>query len=133
MLNVFLLFINLSYAEDLSYSFIKAGEKATFNGVIMTNEALAKMIAAHESDVKMCELESETQLKLQKNDLDTTYKLYESRCENEKLMYQEMISVRDQELKKDRLKDVIQRTAFFGGFALGAATSVGIVYSLNQN
>ena len=65
--------------------------------------------------------------------MDTTYKLYESRCENEKLMYQEMIKIRDNELKKDRMKDVIQRTAFFGGFALGAATSVGIVYSLNQN
>lgn len=133
MLNVFLLFINLTYAEDLSYSFVKVGEKVPFSGVIMTNEALAKMIATHESQIKTCELESETQLKLQKNDLDTTYKLYESRCENEKLMYQEMIEIRDNELKKDRMKDIIQRAAFFGGFALGAATSVGIVYSLNQN
>lgn len=133
MLNVFLLLTSLAHAEDLSYSFIKSGEKAAFDGVIMTNEALAKLIATHESQIKTCELESETQLKLQKNELDTTYQLYESRCENEKLMYQEMISYRDDQLKKDRVKDVIQRAAFFGGFVLGAATSVGIVYSLNQN
>lgn len=133
MLNVFLFLVNFSFAADTSYTHIKEGQKAPFDGVLMTNDALVQMIATQESEIKTCELDKETQLKLQKNDLDTKYQLYESRCEAEKKMNEELIAIRDEQLKKDKAKDIIQRAAFFGGFILGAGTSVGIVYSLNQN
>jgi len=132
MLNFFLL-INLSLAADLSYTEIKENERAPFSGVLMTNDALVQLIATQESEIKTCELSKETELSLQKNNLDTKYQLYEARCESEKKMNEELIAIRDEQIKKDKLKDVIQRTAFFVGFALGSATSVGIVYSLNQN
>ena len=48
-------------------------------------------------------------------------------------MYQQMILLRDEEIAIQARKDWIQRLAFFGGFALGTATTVGIVYSVNQN
>jgi len=133
MLSVFLFLINFSFAADTSYTHIKEGQKAPFDGVLMTNDALIQMISTQESEVKTCELDKKTQLDLQKNELNTKYQLYEARCEAEKVMNEELIAIRDEQLKKDRAKDIIQRAAFFGGFVLGATTSVGIVYSLNQN
>jgi hypothetical protein len=133
MLNVFLFLINLSYAADTSYTHVKEGQKAPFDGILMTNDALIQMIATQETEVKTCELDKKTQLELQKNELNTKYQLYEARCESEKKMNEELITIRDEQLKKDKAKDIIQRAAFFGGFVLGATTSVGIVYSLNQN
>jgi len=48
-------------------------------------------------------------------------------------MYQSMIAARDLELRKSAKKDVWQKWATYGGFVLGAATSVAIFYSVNTN
>jgi len=133
MLTVFLLLASLSHAADTSYSHVKKGQTVPFDGVLMTNDALVQMIATQESEVKTCELNSQTQMSLQKNELDLKYDLYEARCEAEKKMNEELIAIRDEQIEKDKIKDVIQRTAFFGGFVLGSAATIGIVYSLNQN
>lgn len=132
MLNFFLL-VSLASAADLSYSNVTKGSKVPFDGVLMTQDALVQLIATQESELKMCQLDKETELALQKNNLETKYDLYASRCEAEKKMNEELIAIRDEQIKKDKTKDIIQRTAFYAGFFLGAATSVGIVYSLNQN
>ena len=50
-----------------------------------------------------------------------------------KLSEEEYLEAKKNYQEKDKVKDFIQRTAFFGGFALGSAVTVGIVYSLNQN
>lgn len=133
MLTVFLLLANLAYAADTSYTHVKKGQSVPFDGVLMTNDALVQMIATQESEVKTCELNSQTQMSLQRNELNLKYDLYEAKCEAENKMNEELIALRDEQLKKDRIKDFIQRTAFFGGFALGSAATIGIVYSLNQN
>jgi len=133
MLNIFLLFASLAWGADTSYTNIKEGERAPFSGILMTNDAMIQMIATQESEVKTCELDKETQLKLQKNSLDTKYLLYEAKCTSDQKMYEGLIAVRDEQIKKDKTKDLIQRFAFYGGFVLGSATSIGIVYSLNQN
>ena len=120
-------------AADLNYKHIIEGEKSPFSGIVMTNDALVQMIATHEAEIKTCELDRSTQLKLNKNDSDKQYALLELQYNMDKALYEELISIRDDQIKKDKTKDIIQRVAFFGGFTLGAATSVGIVYSLNQN
>jgi len=133
MLNIFLLLISFAWSEDTSYTDIKEGERAPFSGILMTNGAMIQMIAVQESKFKTCELDKKTQLELQKNSTDTKYLLYEAKCTSETKMYEGLIAARDEQIKKDKTKDVIQRFAFYGGFVLGSATSIGIVYSLNQN
>lgn len=124
--------LNVS-AADLSYTHVIKGEKSPFDGVLMSNDALVQMIATHEAEIKTCELNKVTQLKLNKNESDKQYELLKLQYDMDKELYEELISIRDAQIKKDKTKDVIQRVAFFGGFVLGSATSVGIVYSLNQN
>ena len=132
MINI-LMMINLSFADNtqLIYSNINKGEIAPYNGILLTKESMAEIISNHESELKICSENLNYELEKQKNDFNLKYDLYSARCENEKLMYQEMVSIRDNELKKDRIKDVIQRTAFFGGFILGATSCIIIVNSLN--
>ena len=47
-------------------------------------------------------------------------------------MYQMMIDTRDQQIKKDKKRDVWQRWATYGAFVLGVGTTVAITYSVNQ-
>ena len=47
-------------------------------------------------------------------------------------MYQSMILARDAQIKKDKKRDVWQRWATYGAFALGVGTTVAITYSVNQ-
>ena len=133
MLSIIMMIQLSANAADLKYEYISEGEKSTFSGVIMTNDALIQMIATHESEVKTCELDKSTQLQLSKNNADKQYELLALQHSMDKELYEDMISIRDEQIKKDKTKDIIQRVAFFGGFILGSATSVGIVYSLNQN
>ena len=134
MLNILFLLTGLSLAEDdtkLLYSSVTKGEKVPYNGILLTHESMAEIIATHESELKTCGVNSSYELLKQKNELDLKYELYSAKCENEKILYEEMIKYRDEELKKDRIKDAIQRTAFFSGFILGATSCVVIVNSLN--
>ena len=79
------------------------------------------------------DLDKEFELQKVSDGLTLKYDLYEARCEANIEMYQQMILLRDEEIAIKARKDWIQRLAFFGGFALGTATTVGIVYSVNQN
>jgi hypothetical protein len=133
LLVIMMMFQLPANAVDLDYRHITKGDVSPFSGVVMTNDALVQMIATHEAEVRICELDNDTQLKLNKNDSDKQYELLELKYNMDKELYEELISIRDNQIKKDKTKDVIQRVAFFGGFILGSATSVGIVYSLNQN
>ena len=60
------------------------------------------------------------------------YDLLNIRYESEVEMYQMMIDTRDQQIKKDKKRDVWQRWATYGAFVLGAGTTVAITYSVNQ-
>ena len=79
------------------------------------------------------DLDSEFELQKRTDELNLKYDLYYARCEANKEMYAQMIDLRDEEIKIQARKDWVQRLAFFGGFALGTATTIGIVYSVNQN
>ena len=95
-------------------------------------EALER-IATHEKELLQSDLDKEFELQKRTDELNLKYDLYHARAEADKEMYQQMIELRDEEIKIQARKDWIQRLAFFGGFALGTATTIGITYSVNQN
>jgi hypothetical protein len=47
-------------------------------------------------------------------------------------MYLTMIEARDQQIKKDKKKDVLQKWVAYGAFMLGVGTTVGITHAVNQ-
>ena len=128
-----LIFISTLWAADIDHANVGKGEPAPFTGKLLTYDALAQIIATHESELLKADLDKEYELQKLSDNLNLKYDLYESRCEDDSVMYKQMIELRDEELKMQSRKDWIQRLAFFGGFALGTATTIGITYSVNQN
>ena len=126
-------FVTLLWAADIDYANVDKGDPAPFTGKLLTHDALAQIIATHEKELLQSDLDKEFELQKSSDKLNLKYDLYSIRCEADKKMYTQMIEVRDEELKAQARKDWIQRLAFFGGFALGTATTVGITYSVNQN
>ena len=128
-----LIFISTLWAADIDHANVGKGEPAPFTGKLLTYDALAQIIATHESELLKADLDKEYELQKLSDNLNLKYDLYESRCEADSVMHKQMIELRDEELKMQSRKDWIQRLAFFGGFALGTATTIGITYSVNQN
>ena len=125
--------ISTLWAADVDYANINEGDPAPFTGKLLTRAALAQMIATHEKEMLQADLDREFELQKKTDELNLKYDLYYARCEANKEMYTQMIEIRDEVIKIQSRKDWIHRLAFFGGFALGTATTIGIVYSVNQN
>jgi len=128
-----LAFVGILWAADVDYVNVSEGDPAPFSGKLLTHAAMAKIIATHEKEMLQADLDREFELEKKTDELDLKYDLYEARCEANIEMYTQMIALRDEEIKIQARKDWVQRLAFFGGFALGTATTIGIVYSVNQN
>ena len=129
---LFALISNL-WAADIDYANVDKGEKAPFTGKLLTHDALSQIIATHEKELLQADLDKEFEIQKKSDELNLKYDLYAAKCEANTQMYQQMIELRDKEIKLQSQKDWIQRLAFFGGFALGTATTIGITYSVNQN
>ena len=136
----FLLLCSLSIAqaqesvpEGVDYIEITEGTPAPFSGRLFTDEALAKMFALHQTEISELTVNHEYVLRKQELDLNLKYDLLNSKYNSEIVMYQRMIDIRDEQLKKSAKKDIWQKWATYGGFVLGAATSVAIFYSVNTN
>ncbi len=128
-----LAFMSALFAADIDYANVDKGDRAPFTGKLLTHDALTQIITTHEKELLQCDLDKEFELQKRSDELNLKYDLYYTRAEADKEMYQQMIKLRDEEIKIQARKDWIQRLAFFGGFALGTATTIGITYSVNQN
>ena len=126
-------FLGMIWGADVDYANVDKGDPAPFTGKLLTHDALAQIIATHEKELLQADLDKEFELQKTADTLNLKYDLYSTRCEADKEMYVQMIEARDIELKAQARKDWIQKLAFFGGFALGTATTIGITYSVNQN
>jgi hypothetical protein len=124
--------MSVCLAADADFINIQEGDPAPFTGKLITNEALGKIMAQHEANLKSSDLNLEYEVQKKANEMQLQYDLLDIKYQSEKKMYEEMIAVRDEQLKINRRQDFWRRFATYGGFFIGAATTVGIVYSLNQ-
>ena len=127
--------LSTAQAQDVSSDYVElsAGETAPYSGRLFTSIALAKMLAQHQTEISLLKTDLEYDLKKQELNLNLKYELLDSKYNAEIEMYQTMIAARDLELRKSAKKDVWQKWATYGGFVLGAATSVAIFYSVDTN
>tara|TARA_R110000824_G_scaffold122501_8_gene279746 strand:- start:811 stop:1212 length:402 start_codon:yes stop_codon:yes gene_type:complete len=127
----FLLMSGLAMASP-DFVDIALDEPAPFAGKLLTNEALAKIISQYERDLTQCTIDSDFNIEKFKANQALKYDLLDIRYKSEVEMYQMMIDTRDQQIKKDKKRDVWQRWATYGAFVLGVGTTVAITYSVNQ-
>ena len=125
--------ISVALASEPDYVRIEAGDAAPISGILLTEEALAKIIAQNEREVEQCKIDAEYTFKEYQAQQTLQYDLLDVRYRSEMQMYQDMIAIRDEQIKKDKKRDVWQRWSTYGAFVLGVGTTVGITYAVNQN
>jgi len=114
------------------YTDLKKGERAPYAGKLFTEEALIKVIVGHENEIEKIKIEYQFKIDKNKADFDLKYNLLDLRYKSETDMYKTMIQVRDDQLKKDSKKDVLQQWGIYGSFILGALTTVAVVHAVDR-
>jgi hypothetical protein len=111
---------------------VEEGQPAPISGKILTSEALAEIISQHQREIDQCKIDADFDFKKYQANQELKYELLQIKYDSEVEMYQSMILARDSQIKKDKKRDVWQRWATYGAFALGVGTTVAITYSVNQ-
>jgi len=125
--------MSAALASEPDYVRVTEGDDAPISGILLTEEALAKIIAQNEREVEQCKIDAEYAFEEYKAQQTLQYDLLDVRYRSEIQMYQDMINARDAQIKKDKKRDVWQRWSTYGAFILGVGTTVGITYAVNQN
>ena len=130
-MNFFLLMSSLAFANP-DFVSVEEGQVAPFSGKLLTEEALAEIIVQNEEEVAKCKIDSDYEIEKFKANSDLKYNLLEVRYDAEIEMYKRMLEVRDEQIKRDKKKDVLQRWGVYGAFILGVGTTVAITHTVNQ-
>ena len=125
--------MSVALASEPDYVRVTEGDDAPISGILLTEEALAKIIAQNEREVEQCKIDAEYAFEEYKAQQTLQYDLLDVRYRSEIQMYQDMIVIRDDQIKRDKKRDVWQRWSTYGAFILGVGTTVGITYAVNQN
>ncbi len=125
--------MSVALASEPDYARVSEGDAAPISGILLTEEALAEIIAQNEREVEQCQIDAEYTFEEYKAQQTLKYDLLDVRYRSEMQMYQDMIEIRDEQIKKDKKRDVWQRWSTYGAFVLGVGTTVGITYAVNQN
>lgn len=132
-MKLFILLINIAFANDIDFVKIEKGKMTPFQGVLLTEEALAEIITKNEREVEQCKIDAEYQKKILSSEFQLKYDLLKITSDSNEKMYLDMISVRDEKIEKDKKRDVLQKWSSYGAFILGVSTTIGITYAVNQN
>ncbi len=132
-MKIIIFLINAALASEPDYVRVVEGDAAPISGILLTEEALAEIIAQNEREVEQCKIDAEYAFEEYKAQQTLQYDLLDVRYRSEMQMYQDMIAIRDEQIKKDKKRDVWQRWSTYGAFVLGVGTTVGITYAVNQN
>lgn len=125
--------MSMALASEPDYVRVTEGDVAPISGILLTEEALSEIIAQNEREVEQCKIDAEYTFEEHKAQQALQYDLLDVRYRSEMQMYQDMIAIRDEQIKKDKKRDVWQRWSTYGAFVLGVGTTVGITYAVNQN
>jgi len=114
------------------YTDLKKGQRAPYAGKLFTEEALIKIIVGNENELKKIKIDNQFQIDRNKANFDLKYNLLDLKYKSETDMYKTMITTRDDQLKKDSKKDVLQRWGIYGSFIFGALTTVAVVHAVDR-
>jgi len=113
-------------------SYVKKGQTAPFDGILMDKEAEATITAKRESAVKICEIEKDYETKKIKSECEFNKRLMAIEKEADQKKYNSLMALKNAEIK--RLEDSLKKTDktdytrwwFAGGILAGIGLSVGI-------
>ena len=122
-----LLLSSLLLAEP-KFTELKAGECAPWKGRLLNDEALTELIVQNQTEKMSCDFRVEFEVNKVKIEEKYRYDLLESKYKAETEKLQEILKIRDQQIEKMRPRD--NSLFIAGGFVVGAATAIAIMYAV---
>jgi hypothetical protein len=130
-----LLFCSTSLAQVS----LAKGQPAPEDGIFLTKEQAAKILAEKQAAEQICKINQEAAVAVEKNKCDYDKNLLKNELNYEKTKYEQISKLRD--VQEERLYETVADSGdnlywFVGGITIGAtaaaATAVGIVILINQ-
>jgi len=122
-----LLITGLCFADGEAVT-LRKGEKAPFDGTLLSPEAAAKIIVESDSSIQKCKIDAERDLALQEAKLNLQIKNKEAELAACTLRQVEMEKIYEQQidfLEKQAIKPDWQPSVYF---IAGVLTSAGMIY-----
>jgi hypothetical protein len=132
-----MLSLSVNATEPAKFSILEYRAPAPFAGVIFDEKAMAKMLADYDLAMYACDIKTDYQLKIQKEEYE--FKLEDLRIEHKALTdeYDLFIMQKDKEI--NILVDSLKKTSprhkwlyFAGGILIGTAGSYGVYRAINE-
>ena len=120
----------VAHGAEPTFTTLKKGEEAPFDGRLFNDEAVAKMIVDKRFEGKQCELRVDYELSLLKSQEKYKYDLLYGKCEADDMRLNELINIKDDENKHLRKQLQPPKNVWWlaGGFITGTATAIGIMH-----
>ena len=123
--------------EPAKFTVLEYKTPAPFAGVLFDEKAIAKMMADFDIYKYSCDIKTEYQLKIQREEYD--YKLENMRIEHEALTKEYDLFIMQKNTEIDALTNALKKTSprykwlyFAGGILVGTAASYGAYKALHE-
>ena len=121
--------------EPAKFTVLEYKTPAPFAGVLFDEKAIAKMMADFDIYKYSCDIKTEYQLKIQREEYE--YKLENMRIEHEALTKEYDLFIMQKDTEIDALTNALKKTSprykwlyFAGGILIGTASSYGVYKAL---
>ena len=122
----------VAHGAEPTFTTLKEGESAPFDGRLFNDEAVAKMIVDKRFENKQCQLRVEYEVDLMKAAEQYKYDILLAKSEADDMRLNELITIREDEniYLREQIKPSYNGWWLAGGFIAGAVTSIGIMYAV---
>jgi len=128
LLNLFLMLsLTASATEPAKFTILEYKAPAPFAGVLFDEKAMAKMLADFDIYKYSCDIKTDYQLKIQKEEYD--FKLENLKIEHKALTNEYDLFIMQKDKEINLLSDALY---FAGGILIGTAASYGTYKVLNE-
>ncbi len=138
LLNLFLMLsLTASATEPAKFTILEYKAPAPFAGVLFDEKAMAKMLTDFDIYKYSCDIKTDYQLKIQKEEYD--FKLENLKIEHKALTNEYDLFIMQKDKEINLLSDALKKTSprhkwlyFAGGILIGTAASYGTYKVLNE-
>lgn len=138
LLSLLLIFsLTANATEPAKFTILEYKAPAPFAGVLFDEKAMAKMLADYDIYKYSCDIKTDYQLKIQKEEYD--FKLENLRIEHKALTNEYDLFIMQKDKEINLLSDALKKTSprhkwlyFAGGILIGTAASYGAYKAINE-
>ena len=132
LLGLLLSYPSVAFAEDPKFTEVKEGQPAPFDGRLLNDAAISKLIIENRFKVDQCDIQIDYEVSKAKTKDQYKYDLLLARSEADDMRLNDMIVIRDDHIKElqKHIKPSNKHWWLGGGFVIGAGSAIAIMYAV---